>query len=121
MTIVIVVVVLIVFAIVTNAVITAENLDNQGDDREKGSLDVYTDVAQLEQCATVVRLTLQNNHNQYCVWQAHLDSDPVTLKLTITNPELTEFTDWFVEFVDITVDQKEESTCEVNSWLDMPQ
>ena len=48
-TIVIVVVVLIVFAIVTNAVITAENLDNQGDDREKGSRDVYTDGAQLEQ------------------------------------------------------------------------
>ena len=38
---------------------TADDLDNQGDDRERGSLDVYTDVRQLEQCATVARLTLR--------------------------------------------------------------
>ena len=63
----------------------------------------------------------QNNHNHQYLWQAHLDGDPVTLKLTIANPELTEFTDWFVEYVDITVDRKEDFTCEVNSWLDMPQ
>ena len=64
---------------------------------------------------------LQNNHNHQYLLQAHLDADPVTLKLTMSNPELTEFTDWFVEYVDITVDQKDKFTCEVNSWLDMPQ
>ena len=37
------------------------------------------------------------------------NGDPVTLKLTITNPELTEFTDWIVEYVDITIDQRRNS------------
>ena len=53
------------------------------------------------------------------------NGDPVTLKLTITNPELTEFTDWFVEYVDITMNTEfkigDEFRCQVDSWMDMEQ
>ena len=57
--------------------------------------------------------------------QAYLEGEPVTLKLTMTNPESTVFTKWFVEYVDITMNTQfkleDEFRCHVGEWLAMPE